>query len=710
MSDWYIDRSKNFDRGLIDKILFGIVEEIKNSDSGFMTGNATALGERLFQRGVPLASGNIAAVFTRLKDHGFLQEDNRPGEIAQLYLDGLLSYEEMLLELLVKRSADKDIGTDVKPLVILCKVFFEMSKILENQADIFLTYNECKKYLLPIADYANITEDFVKQLIADRKYHDGEQYPDPCVVLDSNESVNFGIWLNALTYTGLMCDCDSAKLFRPNLSYLPLIKYLANRGDKIKKGFDRRGELYAYLGNKTTGFYEAIEDVPVLAGIIISKEDSRKIYDYLFGRKNSLRFLDFFSKRCFGIYAPFINFPRIAIRCIERSSPDLAKKMYEFIMDIKTHKAEGSAKYQSYLSAIKTKPFVLLAGISGTGKSRLVRELAKATCCDVLKDVQKPGNFEMIQVRPNWHDSTELMGYVSRTSKDGPQYIITDYIRFLAKAWLFKDVPFFLCLDEMNLAPVEQYFAEYLSVIETRKYDPSKGEIVTDVLVKLDELDKRVLEEALNEIFSADWAKPEEHGRVEQLKEQFKKGISIPPNLIVMGTVNMDETTFSFSRKVLDRAMSFELNIVNLQEGLEGDPNEGLKIEFELVIGNQVEAADVYSKNKDVCDKVVAYLENVNELLGKTPFKTAYRTRNEAMIYVVDRIAKGASLEEALDEITHMKILSRIEGDKQKLGNLLDDLSMFLQDKLKLAESNSVKKLKEMAETLVKTEYVDFWG
>ncbi|MBK7095622.1 MAG: hypothetical protein IPH57_11430 [Saprospiraceae bacterium] len=87
----------------------------------------------------------------------------------------------------------------------------------------------------------------------------------------------------------------------------------------------------------------------------------------------------------------------------------------------------------SILNAIKTKPFILLAGISGTGKSRLVRTLAYKTCSkeDLRKDPKKPGNFELIPVRPNWHDSSELMGYVSRIN--GEKYITTTFLQFIAK-------------------------------------------------------------------------------------------------------------------------------------------------------------------------------------------------------------------------------------------------------------------------------------
>ncbi len=376
-----------------------------------------------------------------------------------------------------------------------------------------------------------------------------------------------------------------------------------------------------------------------------------------------------------------------------------------------------------YLAAIRTKPFILLAGISGTGKSRLVRKLAKATCPENLADPQKPGNFEMIQVRPNWHDSTELMGYVSRISGK-PEYVVTGFVRFLAKAWLFPEVPFFLCLDEMNLAPVEQYFAEYLSVIETRKStidERGMHKITTDVLVKLE---KNIIEQVLNDVFSADWAEPEKHGKVEGLKTQFRKdcGIRIPANLVVMGTVNMDETTFSFSRKVLDRAMSFELNEVDLREGLDRECTENSDtISATAVAPRFVEGRDVYDVNQALCDIVLEYLEAVNAHLEGTPFKLAYRARNEIMVYVVERTEDGSDLPTALDEATALKILPRIEGDEQKIAKVwLDALSELIAGKLtslagqssyppKGVKSVSLVKLAQMSKRL-EGGYTSFWS
>jgi len=378
-----------------------------------------------------------------------------------------------------------------------------------------------------------------------------------------------------------------------------------------------------------------------------------------------------------------------------------------------------------YLSAIRTKPFILLAGISGTGKSRLVRQLARGCCPDGHKlgknaegnanSAKKPGNFEMIPVRPNWHDSTELMGYVTRLTGDNkPKYVIKPFVKFLVKAAIWKDVPFFLCLDEMNLAPIEQYFAEYLSVVETRKKDGD--DIVSDVLVNFDQPEIDV-EKTVQELM-ADWidvTKNEEGEIVVTEKAEFPgakvvydsivadKGVRIPKNFIVMGTVNMDETTCSFSRKVLDRAMTFELNEVNMDEGLKEDNSIPYgSIPVDQALATAVEGCDFYSANKDVCDLVKTYLEDVNEQLDNTPFKFAYRSRNEIMLYCIERCKDGiVDLAQALDEATSMKVLSRIEGDAQKLeyvGEVADFKNMNILQVLQQVIPAALKKVNEDTE------------
>ena len=376
--------------------------------------------------------------------------------------------------------------------------------------------------------------------------------------------------------------------------------------------------------------------------------------------------------------------------------------------------ANVASWYRPYITAIKSKPFLLLAGISGTGKSRIVRELARA-CWDVDSPeytAHKPKNYEMVQVKPNWHDSSELIGYVSRIN--GEQYVVGPFLRFMVKAILDPNTPYFLCLDEMNLAPVEQYFAEFLSVIESRKQE--NGKVVTDPIVDYEPTE--AYKSLIDQLFDDDEI------RAEYLKEKGGKRLSIPQNLIVVGTVNMDETTFSFSRKVLDRAMTIEMNEVDLASGLTQKHETIGTLNFDDLVGTNVEGVDVYSDNQKVCDLAINYLQKINEVLEGTPFKVAYRTRNEFLLYVVNNLPyrkdeDGNELSEeevvarALDEITSMKVLSRIEGDDQKVKEeLLARLEQVVTDMLPETlheKSVSLTKLKEMKERC-KTGFTSFWS
>lgn len=420
-----------------------------------------------------------------------------------------------------------------------------------------------------------------------------------------------------------------------------------------------------------------------------------------------------FKKDIVSVNPDFMSFFMIRI-----PSP----KKYPTIKSIKeidfkrTNTLQEFSIFRPYITAIKSKPFLLLAGISGTGKSRIVRELARACWDEGTEEynAQKPKNFQMVQVKPNWHDSSDLIGYVSRVSGKA-EYVAGDFLRFVAKAWEDEDTPYFLCLDEMNLAPVEQYFAEYLSVVESRK-SHEDGTVTTDpILEKVDEEWYFNLTASLT--------------TDENVRKQFNEsGISIPQNLIVVGTVNMDETTFSFSRKVLDRSMTIEMNEVDLHGGLTERNEQIGKLGKAELIGNAVEGIDVYADNKEVCEKVLTYLDAVNAVLNGTPFKVAYRTRNEFLLYVVNNLPynkdendteleQGYVIARALDEITSMKVLSRIEGDDTKVSDaFIDRLSKTIDDGLKTVSgeeyaitSISLAKLKEMKAKLA-SGYTSFWS
>lgn len=398
---------------------------------------------------------------------------------------------------------------------------------------------------------------------------------------------------------------------------------------------------------------------------------------------------------------------------------------------IQITKCQPDSSFRDYLTALRTKPFMLLAGISGTGKSRIVRKLAQATTTqkydndeDRWKD-NRPENFELIQVKPNWHNSMDVVGFYSNISR---KYEFTPFVEFIVKAWQHQDTPYFLCLDEMNLAPVEEYFAEFLSAIESRSIDEN-GDYITDPIIKpFKKYGKDVCEAMLRHLLGE-----AHHTESNPLAVQFsEKGLTLPPNLMVMGTVNMDETTFSFSRKVLDRAMSVEMNEVDYDKFLSGESEQFplLTDMNELLVNRPQRAAEVTEEIES--EEVIAYLKDVNTLMEGTPFKLGYRAANEAMLYVAackKFAGSDYALANALDEFTLMKILSRIEGDDSRLGiadddpriatlgieaseqhtSLLTCLKVIVHKHIG-ASSETEKKIDQMCNTLEREHFVSYWA
>lgn len=422
---------------------------------------------------------------------------------------------------------------------------------------------------------------------------------------------------------------------------------------------------------------------------------------------------------------------------------------------------------KAYLLALRTKPFLLLAGISGTGKSRIVREFAFKSCPKYLqdKDGTTPGNYCMIEVKPNWHDSTELLGYYSNLSKE---YQFKKFVKFLVKAKMYPDVPFFVCLDEMNLAPVEQYFAEVLSILETRKHprDPETKEvdmktIKTEVIVEAkyfqqlgkmpifknketgDPLKQKLTD---RDIYMKLYGIDEEKDINEEVGEKTELttlGLTLPGNVLIIGTVNMDDTTHQFSRKVIDRAMTIEMNGGNLSAMFGGSKNlEYLEDEAEqqkwqnAFTQRYISADEVLEAHpqeaETIMEKLPERLNELNKALKGTPFEVSYRVLNELTIMVgvlLDDNEEGKSIDDiinqAVDNILLMKILPRIEGDadmfaiKKKdvqydnrlkwLESIAPDISTDGEEEEKESKQTAREKIHEMIERLDNQEFTRFW-
>ena len=365
----------------------------------------------------------------------------------------------------------------------------------------------------------------------------------------------------------------------------------------------------------------------------------------------------------------------------------------------------GINHYHSFLTELKvvthlTKPFLLLAGISGTGKTRFVREQAREHDEDL-------NNFCLVPVRPDWHEPSDLLGYETQLSGTA-QYIPTDVIKFIIRAWQvvapqaskagcgeldLSAVPYWLCLDEMNLAPVEQYFADYLSVLESREFRDGRyacdALITQEMLTRLDKADEKL----------KDNLGLEEGG----LWQYFlANGIQLPPNLIVAGTVNMDETTHGFSRKVIDRAVTLDFgeffpNDYDVFFNQTVEPvSFSWSVETHASLDGLAGGYDGYG------NRSIEFLTAVNAVLKRTPFELAYRALNELLLLVASlKPASEIELQAVWDDFLMTKVLPRIEGDDDKLRcnggsdsdktTLLEELDELLADRLGLIWGNDRK-------------------
>lgn len=409
----------------------------------------------------------------------------------------------------------------------------------------------------------------------------------------------------------------------------------------------------------------------------------------------------------------------------------------------------------SYIAAIKTKPFLILGGFSGTGKSQKVKELAFATCpCDGVLNVSEtsPGNYLLVSVKPNWHDATDITGFRSSVNRN---YYVTDFMRFLVKAKQYEDkkVPFFVCLDEMNLAPVEEYFADFLSVIESRK-KKSDGHIVTDAIVSASVFNDKDYADDFNIFLKLGLTPTKEVRDITEFTAEIKEngnendffveswlvdelkrdGLTIPSNVIIIGTVNMDDTTNSFSRKVIDRAMTFETIVGEFGEDyFESDialhyiknPRKG-----ELFLSDEVRATQMLDEGRFTLTKkeqtaILGFINGINEDLEGSPFKISYRILNETILLYRSkkRIAEimeaeggfeegvefDTDLNTIFDEILMQKVLPRIEGDYEKCNKCLTKLSTRAEDNDWLKSSEKIEFMIKRFGT-DKSGFTTFWN
>ncbi|WP_332650072.1 McrB family protein [Lysinibacillus sp. 54212] len=330
-----------------------------------------------------------------------------------------------------------------------------------------------------------------------------------------------------------------------------------------------------------------------------------------------------------------------------------------------------------YLS-LRSKPFVIISGISGTGKTKIVQLFAES-----VGATEEDGQFKLISVRPDWSDSSDLLGY--KNLQD--EFVEGQLTEMVKRAHDNPQLPHFVVLDEMNLARVEYYLSEFLSIMESRRVGED-GEVVSSTLVTTND-----------------------------------REFSLPNNLYIIGTVNMDETTHPFSKKVLDRANTIEFNDIRLTnfDMFEQETEEvaAVRVGNEQFESKYLYLKQAYPQNKELVQKVSTQLELINQQLQTIYAQVGYRVRDEICFYMLYNDEMNLLSEnEAFDFCVMQKILPRISGADSTVEDLLKNLfeqfagEAYEKDKAVSEDApypRSAKKVAEMLKRLHKDSFTSFW-
>lgn len=355
----------------------------------------------------------------------------------------------------------------------------------------------------------------------------------------------------------------------------------------------------------------------------------------------------------------------------------------EFKMEELPDGFDSSFAYR-YVNSLIAKPFVILTGNSGTGKTRIAKQFSQY----LERTIDGKRNWLIVPVGADWTDNTKILGFYNPLEE---KYVSTPTLDFILQACKNPKVPHFLILDEMNLSHVERYFSDFLSAMESDEEIP---------LYKLSK--NKETEEKLDVV--------------------IPESIRLPKNLFVTGTVNIDETTYMFSPKVLDRSNVVEFkpekdDVLAIMTGA-SDTNNIAAAAFGIAEGFTNLATTIRNGacdvDKDVLELVRDFLDGIYANLQESGFEFAYRTVKEIRQYFAaayELQKENFNLTRTMDEQIVQKILPKIYGDRKQIGELLNVLEEKCRDGIGESSEEmklSLKKIYQMKKRLDIYQYASF--
>lgn len=393
----------------------------------------------------------------------------------------------------------------------------------------------------------------------------------------------------------------------------------------------------------------------------------------------------------------------------------------------------SQAQLRDFLALLRTRDLIVLAGDSGSGKTSLVRATAEAI----------GGVCKVIPVKPNWTGPEDLLGYYNPIERS---YQATPFLLALQAAASNPTVPYFICLDEMNLARVEHYFADFLSLLEDRSGSPEIAlytadeerhvvveqgvflEVEAEVRRRFDLGDRASLEEILRhdqanaELHRLSGLADNEsvllhHARLRRsLAAQMRvpTSIKMPDNVWILGAVNMDDTTHHLSPKVLDRVhvLRFRNPMLSDWEAIENQVSEAkasLPADVPKLRMNPEEFGGRHEYPAyDRHDATVEFLARLSRAyLDPLGVEFGLRAIRQAQGYMIAAREAGIGADEALDNVIKHKVLPKIAfdtarpaGSGRSRREVMDELRSDLMERFENSkvdlESSSVGDLDRM--------------